>query len=288
MKTISILINIAITTVVVVLFLTIIIIADPIVKLCSRYGRPRLAAKITCKTAFIVQLLLRGWGTTFTYNLAERSKQRLDNNRPIVFVSSHHSSFDILLLINVLGTLLKNREVRFISRSGLNKYIPLISFYLRQFCFSLPRRRSGNRVEDKRLAHAHLAEFARAQAADNGAVVIFPEGMKDVYAREHNARFRRMGLKILLQEMPDALLVPVVIKGTRDFYTTGRSLRQVFHQLPNFFTRIELSILPAVNGNSIDQKIDMAEDQIANEYQRLRHQSECGKRVLHRGYRWIL
>jgi len=304
MKTLFIVINFAITMVVVMAFLTIITIADPIVKLASRFGRKQLVWKITCGTAYIVQQLLRGWGTKITYNLRKNSEPscfdepcfvearfdeaRFVENRPIVFVSSHHSSFDIILLINVLGKFLKNRDLKFISRAGLDRYIPLISFYLRQCCFSLPRRRALASVEDKQIAHARLTQFARTQASENGAVVIFPEGMKDVSASEHNARFRRNGLQILLQEMPDALLVPVVIKGTRDFYTTGRSLSQLFHQLPAFFTHIEISILPAVCGNSIDQRIDIAEERIASEYRRLRYQSERSRRVIHRAYRWIL
>lgn len=289
MKLLYVIANVVISACVLLVFLILITVADPVVKLVSLLGHKRLAKELTRKTACLVQILMRAWGTQFTYHPDPGSGyDSWDSNRPIIFVSSHHSCLDIVLLTNVLGGLLKGRKFSFISRSGLDKYIPLISFYLRQFCFSLPYFKTGDRVQNQRAAHAMLAEFARLQARTNGAVVIFPEGMKSVTIPEHNAPFRRNGLRILLEQMPDAILVPVVIKGTRDFYTTGRTVSQLLHQLPNFSTNIELSILSAIEAKTIEQKIELAETRIAHEYDRLRCHSTNRKTVTHRAFNWIL
>jgi len=137
------------------------------------------------------------------------------------------------------------------------------------------------------MTHAMLAEFAAEQARRNNAVVIFPEGAKDVTEEEHNAPFKRNGLRILLEQMPDAIVVPVAIVGTRDFYTTGRKLSQVLHQLPKFSTEIQLSVLPSVEADTIDKKIDLAEIQIAREYSHLKQQSNARKTIAHRTLKWI-
>ncbi len=289
MKLLLLMVNMCISACVLLAFLILITVADPIVKLVSLLGHKRLAKELTRKTACLVQLLMRAWGTRFNYHMNPNSNcEKWDTEKPIIFVSSHHSCLDIVLLTNVLGGLLKGRKFSFISRSGLDKYIPLISFYLRQFCFSLPHFKTGDRVQNQHTSHSMLAEFASEQAAINGAVVIFPEGVKSVATPEHNAPFRRNGLRILLEQMPNAILVPVVIKGTRDFYTTGRSVSQLLHQLPNFSTNIELSILSAIDAETIEQKIDLAETRISDEYNRLGCHSTNRKTVTHRAFNWIL
>lgn len=284
------LVNIVITVSVALTFLLLIVIVDPVVKFVNLLGKEQLAKDLTRKTAWLVQSLPRAWGTGYSYNFPDNigaSDGPWSTDKPIVFVSSHHSCFDIVLLTNILGRLLKGRKFSFISRSGLDRYIPLISFYIRQFCFSLPRFTSGDRAEHQRMTYAMLAEFAGAQARSNGAVVIFPEGMKDLNKPEHSAPFRRNGLRILLEQMPDAVLVPVAITGTRDFYTTGRTLSQLFHQLPRFGTHIELSVLPAVEGDTIEEKIDFAEMQVASEYSRLKSRSKDTKAIARRTINWI-
>lgn len=299
----AVLVNLIITVCVASVFLVLITLADPVVKIVNLFGSQRLAKNLTCRTARLVQWLPRAWGTRFHFHLnANRStdieaeteaSSRLSadqwgDDKPIIFVSSHHSCFDIVLLTTVLGEMLGGRQFSFISRSGLDKYIPLISFYLRQFCFSLPRFKGGDRAQYQREMQSMLADFAANQACRKGAVVIFPEGVKDVTEAEHNAPFRRNGLRILLQQMPDAVLVPVAITGTRDFYTTGRKLSQLLHQLPKFSTDIQLSILPAVEADTIEKKIDRAEMQIAREYSRLKQQSSNRKTIAHRTLNWIL
>ena len=286
MKVLSMLVNAIITFCVAITFLLLICIADPLVKLVSAMGHRRLAKELTRKIACLVQLLPRAWGTRFNYHF-DTGSENWDESNPVIFVSSHHSCFDIVLLTSVLGGLLRDRQFSFISRSGLDRYIPLISFYLRQFCFSLPRFKSEDSAENRRAAHAMLADFARSQVRCNGVVVIFPEGMKPVNSTEHNAPFRRNGLRVLLEQMPDAILVPVAIKGTREFYTTGRTVSQLLHQLPRFFTTIDLSIMPAVEADSIEEKIDLAESQIASEYSRLKRLSKDRKPAAHQALKWI-
>ncbi|MCG8312206.1 MAG: 1-acyl-sn-glycerol-3-phosphate acyltransferase [Pseudomonadales bacterium] len=209
--------------------------------------------------------------------MLQSAVQNLPENRPLIFVANHHSSIDILLLMHYLTAYIGSRKLRFISRPQLDRNIPGVSFYLRRYCYSLGQHQKKS--PDRKSDRAGMADFARQVAWENGVLVIFPEGVKARGIEEHTRPFYRSGLKTLLEQMPNALVVPVSLAGSGCFYTTPRKPSDIFKMPPNFAVNIGISILPAVDVNqyeSIDAVVDHCEFVISRDYQR---QTESGHSV---------
>lgn len=214
--------------------------------------------------SFFTEKLLKAWGTRINFD----NNIKIEENKPIIFVCNHHSSLDILLLVTKLCQRIDNRKLGFISRSGLDKNIPAISVYLRKYCYSLKgidESKSSLGTSDQHL----LPLFAQGINQQKNAVVLFPEGVKPIKDQEYCRRFSRNGFRILLEHMPDAQLIPIVIKGSGDFYTTPRRIAHVFKHLPTPFTTIEINMLPPIKGTCIESKINHAQRLIFNEFERL-------------------
>ncbi len=123
----------------------------------------------------------------------------LDLKRPHILVANHQSTYDIPPLIWYFRAL----HPKFISKKELGKGIPSVSFNLRH---------GGSVLIDRRNSEAALQAidaFAKKTAQNGHAAVIFPEG-----TRSRNGvpkRFQRKGLLTLLNQMPEAVVVPISI-----------------------------------------------------------------------------
>lgn len=175
---------------------------------------------------------LTGGSITFegTENLPQRG--------PLIVVSNHQSLFDIPLLI----WLLRGHHAKFIAKRSLGRGIPSASYVLRTNGHALIDR--GDATQSGR-AIKHVARRARQ---NEGTVVIFPEGTR---ARDGSPRqFKPGGLKILLQELPSAPVVPISINGA------WRIMRHRFLPVP-FGIGVRCTVLPAVprTENSTEQEI---------------------------------
>jgi 1-acyl-sn-glycerol-3-phosphate acyltransferase len=212
-----------------------------------------------------MQLLLKLWGTQI---YVEECAVKIPTPPPIIFVASHHSSLDILLLINALEKDMGQRKLGFVSRQGLDQWLPCISFYLRKYCYSL-KGTLKNRDECFQSDQVLLPKFAQALNAQKDCVIIFPEGVKPIKSQEYCRRFNRNGLRVLIKNMPDAVIIPIAITGSGNFYTTPRKFTHFFQNLPRFFSTIHISILAPIKASSIEQKIDGVQDKIFAEFNRL-------------------
>lgn len=123
-------------------------------------------------------------------------------DKPRIFVSNHQSMYDIPFIIWVL----RKYDPKFIAKKELGRWIPSISFALRNMGSVLINR------GDQSQAINAIARFGESISEKNYSAVIFPEGTR---ARDGVLKpFKSAGLTTLIQHMPDAEIIPIVINGS--------------------------------------------------------------------------
>jgi 1-acyl-sn-glycerol-3-phosphate acyltransferase len=169
----------------------------------------------------------------------------LPSGRSIILVSNHQSMYDIPMMMWAC----RAREIGFISKRELGKWIPSISLALRTL---------GSVLIDRKDAKASLraiSEFGETKERAQQVAAIFPEGTR---ARDGVVKsFRPSGFITLLKAMPSALIQPVAIRGN------WRILRYQFLPIP-FGTTIEMEFLEPVepNGRPPEQVLAEVESRI--------------------------
>ncbi|WP_299188794.1 1-acyl-sn-glycerol-3-phosphate acyltransferase [uncultured Aquimarina sp.] len=127
---------------------------------------------------------------------------KLPKNRSLIIVSNHQSMFDVPLI----SWYLHKHRPKFISKMELGKGIPSISFNLRN---------GGHALIDRKNAKQSIPEisrFGKFIAKNNFSAVIYPEGTRSRNGKPKS--FAHTGLKILMKNAPDALIVPVTINNS--------------------------------------------------------------------------
>lgn len=122
--------------------------------------------------------------------------------RGYIFLSNHQSLFDV----PIFGGLLFSNYPKYVAKKELGKWIPLISFNLRQGGNVIIDR--GNKIEAVRA----ISDFARTCQERDVSAVIFPEGTR---SRDGNIQeFRKAGTVVLLDAAPKMAVVPTAIDGS--------------------------------------------------------------------------
>jgi 1-acyl-sn-glycerol-3-phosphate acyltransferase len=125
-----------------------------------------------------------------------------DKNNAHIIVANHQSMYDIPPIIWCLREL----HPKFISKKELGKGIPSISYNLKYGGSVLIDRKNSEQAVEA------IAAFARRIQDKKQAAVIFPEGTR---SRDGNLkRFSENGLRTLVQNCPDAVIVPVSIENS--------------------------------------------------------------------------
>jgi len=122
-----------------------------------------------------------------------------DTSRPLIVVSNHQSMYDIPMFtwhFRIFG-------IRFVSKIELASGVPSVSYNLRNASHIVIDRK------DRHQATEAIRQGGVEANKNKHAVVIFPEGTRSKDGRPK--RFSQSGLKLLLETMPDAALVPVSI-----------------------------------------------------------------------------
>lgn len=149
----------------------------------------------------------------------------LPEGRSVIIVSNHQSMYDIPMIMWAC----RAREVGFISKRELGKWIPSISLALRNLGSVLIDRK------DAKGAIRAIEEFGARKESIKQVAAIFPEGTR---ARDGVMKgFRPSGLMTLVKAMPSALIQPIAIRGN------WRILRYNFLPVP-CGTTIEVEFLP--------------------------------------------
>ncbi len=148
---------------------------------------------------------LRLLGTRFHIS----GNRDLDNSKPYIIIANHQSMYDIPPIIWYLRKL----HPKFISKKELGKGIPAISYNLRHGGSVLIDRDDPVQAEN---AVRQMGQYIKKHAR---SVVIFPEGTR---SRDGvPKRFAKGGLRYLLEECPEAMILPVSIKNAWKLHKKG-------------------------------------------------------------------
>lgn len=186
---------------------------------------------------------LRLVGTSYSFSLP----YKLPADRPLIIVSNHQSMYDIPLLIVNFGGFYPT----FIAKTELARGIPSISYSLRAMEAAIIDR------SDHKQALRAIEELAERLNHSQHAVCIFPEGTR---ARDGKIKkFKHAGLVSLINAMPKALIVPIVINGSWEL------LRYNFNPVP-FGTQVSLTMLEPIEiaGRSARELSRKVEETIRN------------------------
>ncbi|HEV7348724.1 lysophospholipid acyltransferase family protein [Telluribacter sp.] len=171
-------------------------------------------------------MLTYGWYLTGA-GIHFNNRTQLPDNRPLIFTPNHQSTFDIPGLI----WFLRKYHPLFVSKIELARGIPGISYNLRKSGAALIDRKDGKQ------AIVEIARLGKFIQENNFSAVIFPEGTRTASAAMKP--FAAGGLAALLKKAPNALVVPVVIRGTGRFNPKG------LFPLTSF-SRLSWTVLPGI------------------------------------------
>ncbi|MFD0863013.1 lysophospholipid acyltransferase family protein [Sungkyunkwania multivorans] len=137
-------------------------------------------------------------GTRFTFN----NPHQIPTDSPCIIVSNHQSMYDIPPIIWYM----RKHHGKFISKKELGSGIPSISFNLKYGGGALIDRKNPEQ------AISAIRKLGKYAEENTRSVVIFPEGTR---SRDgHPKKFKTAGLKVLIEEMPSALIVPISINNS--------------------------------------------------------------------------
>ncbi|MFP8880135.1 MAG: lysophospholipid acyltransferase family protein [Myxococcota bacterium] len=226
----------AVTPIFLICFGAVLIIFDPIQRIAMRFGRN-------------AQQVAAGWLQVWLVRSLYISGARIEVERsPLVrektsylIIANHQSMFDIPFA----GSLLFSNFPKYVSKMSLSKWLPSISYNLRNGGNALIER------SDREQATQAIAELGR-QAKERGvSVLLYPEGTR---ARQGELRrFRSGGALALLEAAPDLPVVP---------FTVDNSWKLFRHNLlpVPFGTRVRIWI-----GDPIERRPDEDRRELVNE-----------------------
>ncbi|MEM9990343.1 MAG: lysophospholipid acyltransferase family protein [Bacteroidota bacterium] len=141
-------------------------------------------------------LYIVGARPRYDYQIKEIPKKR-----PVIIVSNHQSMFDI----PTINWGLRRTHPKFISKASLAKGIPSVSYSVRNGgSIHIDRKDPVASKEKIRAFGRHLTTYQRGGC-------IFAEGTRSKDGKV--APFKKGGLFTLLDEMPDAVIIPVALEN---------------------------------------------------------------------------
>ncbi len=183
---------------------------------------------------------------------------KLPTNKPAIIISNHQSMFDI----PAIGQILKKQHPKYISKKSLAYGIPSVSYNIRNggsIWFERPKKNDSEAIKNKKRTEAldKLNAFTHYLNQHQRSGVIFPEGTRSKNGHVHE--FKRKGLHTMLNNMPDALIVPVALDGF--WRLTQYKLKPM-----GFWLNLSCTVLPLIEraGKSNDTIIDEAHQLIKN------------------------
>lgn len=174
------------------------------------------------------------------------NKFKLPTNRSIIFVSNHQSTYDIPGLIYFF----RKFHGKFISKIELVKLnLPSISYNL------LHGGGANINRKDSEQAKGEIAKLAQRMKANNWSAFIFPEGTRTKDGKMK--AFQVGGISTIASIVPEALIVPIAIRGS---YQMGKN--GAFPLMP--FNKMTWTVLEPIeiNGRDLSDVILEAENSI--------------------------
>lgn len=208
------------------------IIFHPIQWLCLKLG----GYSAHKKSVDILNFLL-----TYSYYTLGNTIKFIDNKNiptghPIIFVANHQSTFDIPPMIYFL----RRFHGKFISKIELaTAGIPSISFNLKHGGAANIDRK------DPKQSIAEILKLANNMKQHNWSAFIFPEGTRTKTGKMKE--FSIGGIATLIKKNPNALIVPVAIKGSYEMVKYG------MYPL-NTFVAMSWEVLDPLNTEGLDME----------------------------------
>ncbi len=187
-------------------------------------------------------------GNTVTF----KDNKSLPLGRPIIFVANHQSTLDIPAMIYFL----QRFHGKFISKIELaHAGIPSISFNLKYGGAANIDRK------DSKQSIAEILKLANNMKQKNWSAFIFPEGTRTRTGKMKP--FSVGGIATLIKKNPDALVVPVAIRGSYEMVQYGN-----FPLRP--FTPLSWEVMDPINkeGKTMEEIVKEAEDLIRAKVER--------------------
>lgn len=137
-------------------------------------------------------------------------RDKIPTDRPLIVVTNHQSMYDIPPII----WFMRKYHPKFVSKKELGKGIPSVSFNLRYGGSVLIDRK------DSKQALGAIAELGAYIEKHKRSAVIFPEGTR---SRDGNPKkFHSSGLRVLIENAPNALIVPISINNSWKMVRYGK------------------------------------------------------------------
>lgn len=235
-------IGIFLTPIFYVSFALFLIIFHPIQWMCLKFGGYAAHKRSVDFLNFLLTRCYYILGNPIQF----KDNKNLPTGRPIIFVANHQSTFDIPPMIYYL----RRFHGKFISKIELAKaHIPSISFNL------LHGGAANIDRKDPKQSIAEILKLANNMKQKNWSVFIFPEGTRTRTGKMKP--FSVGGIATLLKKNPEALVVPIAIKGSYLMVKYGS-----FPLRP--FTPLSWEVLEPINteGLSMEDIVQKAEDAI--------------------------
>ena len=184
-------------------FFSILVIFDPILRISYLFNND-LFQKV---------LELMNWAIIYNLKITAGTEIKIiDHNSykdlsilsesPLIIISNHQSMYDIPFIICYL----RKFKPKFISKKELARYIPGISFSLRNMGSVIINRK------DKVQSLNEIQNFSKKLEEENLTCCLFPEGTR---ARDGILKdFKIGGFANLVKNAPNANILPVVISGS--------------------------------------------------------------------------
>jgi len=180
-------------------------------------------------------------GSSSSYTNAHR----IPDDKPLIIVSNHQSMYDICMVVWYM----RRYAPKFISKMELGKGIPGISYNLRHGGSVLIDRKNP------RQSFPALTAFARRMQTDRDTAVIFPEGTRSKTGVPKD--FAPNGMKTLIKNMPDAIIVPVSINNSWKLVRFGMFPLDIGNTIT-----LEVQEPVAVNSMELDALLQTIENRV--------------------------
>jgi len=213
------------------LFGILLLIFDPIQRICLNVFGYEAHKKSVAIFNGLLLLALHVTGTTFKFEMPFE----IPLKKPVIIVSNHQSMWDIPPLI----WFLRKIHPKFVSKIELGKGIPTVSYNLRRGGSVLIDRKNPAQSSNAIKKGAHYI------SANNRSLVIFAEG-----TRSRNGvpkPFKKKGLLTLFEHAPDAYVLPISINHSWKLQRFG------MFPIP-LFNRLKFYVHPAVKVTDYEDK----------------------------------
>ncbi|ETN94237.1 lysophospholipid acyltransferase family protein [Zhouia amylolytica] len=135
--------------------------------------------------------------------------KNIPDDTPVIIVANHQSLHDIPPIIWHM----RKYHPKFISKIELGRGIPSVSYNLRHGGSVLIDRKNSEQ------ALQAIKDFSQYIRKNNYAAVIFPEGTRSKNGKPK--RFQISGLKLMFQQIPEAVVVPITINNSWKLFRYG-------------------------------------------------------------------